>query len=110
MAKNKKERSDGLVYSTDPGFRRAEDPDEETSLPPAQQKLRVWLDKKMRAGKVVTLVNGFRGSSSDLESLGKKLKSFCGAGGSVKDGEIIVQGDHREKVLAFLRKAGYSAE
>lgn len=110
MAKNKKERSDGLVYSTDPGFRPGEDPAEETSLPPAQQKLRVWLDKKMRAGKVVTLVTGFRGSSSDLESLGKKLKSFCGAGGSVKDGEIIVQGDHHEKVVAFLRKAGYRAE
>ena len=98
-----------MVYSTDPGFRMEEEPGEEPSLLPSQQSLRVWLDKKQRAGKMVTLITGFRGSEAELESLGKKLKTFCGAGGSAKDGEIIVQGDHREKVLGWLRKEGFKA-
>lgn len=109
MAKNKKQRNDGLVYSTDPGFRIEEEESGETSLPPARQNLRVWLDKKQRAGKMVTLITGFRGSEAELETLGKKLKTFCGAGGSTKDREVIVQGDHREKVLGWLRKEGYKA-
>ena len=77
------------------------------TLPPAQQKLKVRLDTKHRAGKAVTLVDGFVGKEEDLEDLGKKLKSFCGTGGSAKDGEIIVQGDQREKVLQWLVKNGY---
>ena len=99
----------GFVYSTDPNFRFEEDPaaDQET-LAPNQQKLRVKLETKHRAGKAVTLVEGFIGMTADREELGKKLKNFCGTGGSVKDGEIIIQGDQREKVLQFLLKNGYT--
>ena len=100
----------GLVYSTDPGFKleEAETNDQET-LPAAKQKLRILLDKKQRAGKMVTLIDGFIGTTTDMEELGKKLKSFCGTGGSVKDGEILVQGDNRDKVLQWLQKNGYLA-
>ncbi|RYF86496.1 MAG: translation initiation factor [Chitinophagaceae bacterium] len=107
MAKNKS-TSGGLVYSTDPSFSPDSDnePQQET-LPPAQQKLRVRLDTKHRAGKAVTLVEGFAGSTYDAEALGKKLKAFCGTGGAVKDGEIIVQGDNREKVMTWLLKNDY---
>ena len=72
-----------------------------------KQKLRIRLDTKHRAGKAVTLINGFIGKEEDVEDLGKKLKSFCGTGGSAKDGEIIVQGDQREKVMQWLVKNGY---
>src|SRR5690348_15619958 len=93
----------GLVYSTDPGFKLPEmDNDETETLSPAQQKLRILLDKKQRAGKIVTLIEGFTGKQTDREELGKKLKSFCGTGGSVKDEEIMVQGDNRDKVLQWL--------
>ncbi|GAB2835952.1 translation initiation factor [Ferruginibacter profundus] len=100
----------GLVYSTDPGFKleETESNDQET-LAPAKQKLRILLDKKQRAGKMVTLIDGFIGSQTDMEELGKKLKTFCGTGGSVKDGEILVQGDNRDKVLQWLQKNGYAA-
>jgi translation initiation factor 1 len=100
----------GLVYSTDPNFKIAEENNDATeTLLPTQQKLKILLDKKQRAGKSVTLVTGFVGAASDMEELGKKLKTFCGTGGSVKDGEIIVQGDNRDKVLQWLQKNGYSA-
>jgi len=99
----------GLVYSTDPGFKLPEmDNDETATLPPPQQKLRVLLDKKQRAGKMVTLIEGFTGKQTDREELGKKLKSFCGTGGAVKNEEIMVQGDNRDKVLQWLQKNGYT--
>ncbi len=110
MSKKKVNLLGGLVYSTDPNFKlQEEQTDDMETILPAQQKLRIVLDKKQRAGKAVTLVTGFVGKESDLEELGKKLKSFCGTGGSVKDGEIIVQGDNRDKVLPWLHKNGYTA-
>lgn len=97
------------MYSTDPDFEYNEESTEETNtLPPQQQRLRVMLDKKNRAGKAVTLVTGFVGSNDDLEALGKKLKNLCGSGGSAKDAEILVQGDHRDKILKWLLDNGYS--
>ena len=97
----------GFVYSTNPNFSFEEERKATETLPPAQQKLKVRLDTKHRAGKAVTLIEGFTGKEEDAQELGKKLKSFCGTGGSVKDGEIIVQGDQREKVIQWLLKNGY---
>ena len=108
MSKKNKPDTRGFVYSTDPDFSFEEEQSNVVTLPPAQQKLKIRLDTKHRAGKAVTLVDGFIGKEEDLEDLGKKLKSFCGTGGSVKDGEIIVQGDQREKMLQWLVKNGYS--
>lgn len=104
----KKNNYDGIVYSTDPGFK----PDEqeisnEKTLEPAQQNLRLRLDTKHRSGKAVTLVEYFVGTEEDLEKLGKQLKTFCGTGGSVKDRQIIIQGDQREKLFSFFIKNGY---
>lgn len=107
MSKKNKPDSRGFVYSTDPNFSFQEEQSNAETPPAAQQKLRVKLDTKHRAGKAVTLIEGFIGSENDLEELGKKLKSFCGTGGSAKDGEIIVQGDQREKVMQWLMKNGY---
>ena len=107
MAKNKIPVS-GIVYSTDPDFKSFNEEEENTiSLPAVEQKLKVRLDTKHRAGKAVTLLKGFSGSNAEKEDIGKKLKTFCGTGGSVKDGEIIIQGDHRDKVLQWLLKNGY---
>lgn len=113
MAKNTKNNDwkDRLnvVYSTNPDFHYETEEEEDVStLPAAQQKLRVQLDRKNRGGKVVTLVTGFVGTDDDLKELGKQLKSKCGVGGSAKDGEIIVQGDFKEKVVELLRKTGYT--
>lgn len=108
--KNKKQRK-GTVYSTDPDFvYKYEETEEMETLPPARQDLRVMLDKKGRGGKQATLVTGFVGKEDDLKDLGKMLKSACGTGGSAKDGEIIVQGDFRDKVLETLQKKGYKAK
>jgi|ERR1043165_1470319 translation initiation factor 1 len=104
----KKPDSKGFVYSTDPNFRFEDTNQSLETSPPGQQKLKVKLDTKHRAGKAVTLIDGFVGNEEDLQQLGKKLKTFCGSGGSAKDGQIIVQGDHREKVLQWLRNNGYS--
>ncbi|HUS01947.1 MAG TPA: translation initiation factor [Chitinophagaceae bacterium] len=106
-----KKRSDssGLVYSTDPNFKLPEEnPNDINTLPAAEQNLRVKLDAKQRAGKVVTLIQGFEGKEADLEDLGRKLKSYCGTGGSVKDNEIIIQGDNRDKILIWLHKQGFT--
>ena len=109
MSKKNKPDNRGFVFSTDPNFRFEEEPEAVTeTLAPAQQKLRILLDKKQRAGKAVTLVTGFAGLEDDLEELGKKLKNFCGTGGSVKDREAIIQGDQRDKVLQWLLKNGYT--
>lgn len=98
-----------IVYSTNPEFHyETETEQEENTLPASQQRLRVSLDRKNRGGKVVTLVTGFVGSDDDLKELGKLLKSKCGVGGSAKDGEIIVQGDFKQKVAELLIKAGYT--
>ena len=97
-----------MVFSTNPNFKFEEDEQALKTLPNNQQKLRVWLDTKKRGGKVATLITGFVGTIDDLEELGKKLKNFCGTGGSAKDNEMIVQGDQREKVLQWLLKNGYT--
>ncbi len=101
----------GMVYSTDPGYeyRTAGDEEPET-LPPQRQELRIWLDRKSRAGKQATLVKGFVGSEDDLKTLARFLKSKCGVGGSAKDGEIIIQGDFRDRVVDILVKEGYKAK
>jgi len=107
MSKKKKPDNRGFVYSTDPNFKFEETNESVETLLPAQQRLRIWLDTKRRAGKAVTLIDGFIGTEEALQELGKKLKSFCGTGGSAKDREIIIQGDQREKVLQWLIKNGY---
>ena len=107
MSKKNKPDIRGFVYSTDPDFSFKEEQQNAETLLAAQQKLRVRLDTKHRAGKAVTLVEGFIGKEEDLGELGKKLKSFCGTGGSAKDGEIIIQGDQRDKVMQWLVKNGY---
>lgn len=108
MSKKKISNTDGIIYSTNPEFKLSEEEQsEQTRIEPAQQKLKVRLDTKQRAGKAVTLVEGYIGNEDDLEELGKKIKTFCGTGGSVKDGIIIVQGDQREKVVQWLLKNGF---
>ncbi|MBC7889384.1 MAG: translation initiation factor [Ferruginibacter sp.] len=110
MAKIKLNSLGGLVYSTDPNFKPEQGgTNQPETLPPAQQKLKVRLDTRHRAGKSVTLIEGFTGTTADREELGKKLKAFCGTGGAVKEAEIIVQGDNRDKVLQWLQKNGYSS-
>ena len=107
MKKNKNTNG-GLIYSTNANFRPEEDEaEEQATLAPEKQNLRVGLDKKNRGGKEVTLVTGFIGTTDDLETLGKTLKNKCGSGGSVKDGEIIIQGDKRKVVSEFLLKEKY---
>lgn len=108
MSKKNKPDNRGFVYSTNPNFQFEQSSGKQETLKPAQQKLRVRLETKHRAGKAVTLIYDFIGTAEDLETLGKQLKNYCGTGGSAKDGEIIVQGDQRDKVLQFLLKNGYS--
>ena len=110
MVKDWKERL-GVVYSTNSDFKydREEQAEPET-LPANQQKLIVQLDKKNRKGKAVTLVTGFTGSVKDLEALGKLLKTKCGVGGTAKDGEIMIQGDFRDKVMQILAAEGFKVK
>ncbi len=105
----KKANSNGIVYSTDPAFRAEEESTPEEALPPRQQKLKVRLDTRQRAGKAVTLVEGFVGPTEELELLGRQLKTHCGTGGSVKDGLIIIQGDQRDKMTQWLLAKGFSS-
>lgn len=108
MSKKNKPDANGFVYSTDPDFSfQSEEINKAETVQPHQQKLKISLETKHRAGKAVTLAEGFVGTNEDLEALGKKLKNFCGTGGSVKDREIIIQGDQREKVLQWLLKNGF---
>jgi translation initiation factor 1 len=109
--KDKKNSLGGLVYSTNPDFEVSSAIEEVTeTLRPRLQNLKVELNRKLKAGKVVTSIIGFQGKEEDLEMMGKKIKSYCGTGGSVKDGLILIQGDFREKILAWLLKEGYSAK
>ncbi|MBA4196030.1 MAG: translation initiation factor [Chitinophaga sp.] len=108
MSKKNKADKNGFVFSTNPNFSFEEEPLEvQNTLAPEQQKLKVKLDTKQRAGKAVTLVENFIGTATDAETLGKQLKNYCGTGGSVKGFEILVQGDQRDKVLQWLLKNGY---
>lgn len=113
MAPKKKSLSDlgGIMYSTDPAFSfDAEEQTPQERLPNNQQDLRVMLDRKNRGGKAVTLITGFNGTEEELEQLAKVLKTKCGVGGGAKDGEIIIQGDFRDKVCQMLQKDGYKVK
>jgi translation initiation factor 1 len=111
MAKQKWTKLDlgGMVYSTNPDFSLNEEQESQETLAPNQQDLRIWLEKNHRGGKTASVIKGFVGSPSDLEELGRTLKNKCGTGGSAKDGEIIIQGDHRDKLLTLLQGMGYKA-
>ena len=101
----------GVVYSTNPDFRyQTENAQEAETLPAGKQRLVVRIDRRQRAGKQVTLVEGFVGTSDDLSALAKTLKTKCGVGGTAKDGEITIQGDLRDKVVALLTSMGYNAK
>ncbi len=112
MAKKKKFKdiTGGIVYSTNQDYDYQYGKEEEETLAPNDQDLRIWLDKKHRGGKVASVVKGFVGSNDDLKDLAKTLKSKCGVGGSAKEGEIIIQGDHREKILKILTESGFKAK
>jgi translation initiation factor 1 len=106
---DKKDKNNGIVFSTNPDFNyQGNEKKAAETLSPEKQKLKIRLDKKHRAGKAVTLIVGFVGRIEDLEELGRKLKNICGTGGSAKEGEIIIQGDQREKVFQWLVKNGYT--
>ena len=108
MSKKSKKHGSGVVYSTNPDYEFKLDlGDGSDDLSNGDQSLRILLDKKRRAGKAVTLITGYEGSDLALQVIGKSLKSHCGVGGSVKEGEIILQGDQRDKAIAWLKKEGF---
>lgn len=108
MAKKNIPDKNGFVFSTDPNFTfQNSESDTSENLPPGKQRLRIILDTRHRGGKTVTAITGFIGKIEDLEILGKKIKQYCGTGGSVKDGQILIQGDQTTKVRAYLQKEGY---
>ncbi len=99
----------GIMYSTNPDFLyETIKEEEEETLPQEKQQLRISLDKRNRGGKAVTLITGFQGTRNDFEALGKWLKTKCGVGGTTKNGEILIQGDFRQKILELLQKEGYT--
>lgn len=109
MSKKSKKNRSGIVFSTNPDFEYQYGEEETTeTLAPNQQVLRVFIDRKQRKGKEVTLITDFKGTEEDLKDLGKFLKSKCGVGGSVKNGEIMIQGNHREKIMQLLKEKGYT--
>lgn len=110
MAKKNIPTIGNIVYSTDKNFNFTIPEKQAVTLPPQQQNLNILFSKKGRGGKTVTVIEGFQGNDNDLEVLAKTLKTKCGVGGSAKDGEILLQGDHRDKVLDFLVKEGYKAK
>jgi translation initiation factor 1 len=109
MSKKEKNKKD-VVYSTNPDFKFEYEEENDAETPePNQQQLKVYLDR-LGGGKMLSRVNSFIGKTEDLEALGKMLKQKCGVGGTVKDGEILIQGDHRDKIVDLLVKAGYKAK
>ncbi|MFI3285819.1 MAG: translation initiation factor [Rikenellaceae bacterium] len=110
MASNDWKDRLGMVYSTASDYQYKTTDTTVETLEPSKQDLRVWLDKKHRAGKVATIIKGFIGDDNDLRELAKVLKNRCGVGGSAKDGEIIIQGDHRDRVIEILTKSGYKSK
>lgn len=111
MGENDWKKRLGVVFSTNPDFEYTEEETVAVETPePSRQKLIVALDKKARAGKQVTIVSGFVGADDDLEQLGRTLKVKCGVGGSVKDGEIVIQGDRRDRIVELLTQMGYKAK
>jgi translation initiation factor 1 len=107
MSKKVKRQDDGMVYSTEQGFSFGEELDDSITLEPKFQKLVIRLETKQRGGKKATLIKGFVGKLEDLEKLAKQLKNHCGTGGSIIEGEILIQGDMVQKVKGFLVSAGY---
>lgn len=105
----KKNKDGGIVFSTNPDYVFSSFEEESDTLENSKQELKIWLDRK-GGGKVVSRVTGFIGKEEDLQVLKKKLQNQCGSGGSAKDAEILIQGDHRDKLLAFLLKEGYKAK
>jgi len=100
----------GFVFSTNKDFEFDSTDEQQQTLPNNQQKLEAHLDKKNRGGKVATIIKGFEGTDDDFKALAKKLKTLCGVGGSAKDGEIIIQGDFRTKIMDYLAKEGYKVK
>lgn len=111
---NKKQRTlnsfSDIVYSTNPEIVSKTEEELPQSLPPAQQQLRVWVEKNHRGGKIATIIKGFQGTDDDIQTMGRWLKTTCGTGGSVKDGEIIIQGHHADKIVKLLIDKGYKAK
>lgn len=100
----------GFVFSTNDDFEFDSGEEQQETLPNNEQRLEAYIDKKNRGGKVATVIKGFEGNDDDLKALAKRLKTLCGVGGSAKDGDIIIQGNFRDKIMDFLTKEGYKVK